>query len=250
MMLGLNLSLMNIRRRNAAFSPSSLAGLVGWWDFADASTLTLATAEVTAVANKGTDLYVDLVKGTTGPTLTTSGGRTYAQFAATGSANRLTGTWDAASFAAATGVSVFWSGSNTAGAGSNGLFEAHTGAVNSGFNAYFGTVSATGMTASAKGKTSALAVSQSNLPDTGWHQFDMFSDAANTVTSTDGTPDATPASGSTGDIVSVTDMVVGGLVGIFPGTNAVGELLVYNRRLSAAEAAEVRAYLKPKWSTP
>lgn len=36
------------------FSPGSLPGLVGWYDFSDASTLTVVDGEITAVANKGT----------------------------------------------------------------------------------------------------------------------------------------------------------------------------------------------------
>lgn len=237
----------------AVWTPASLSGLVAWFDFSDTGTLTLATAEITAAANKGTDTTLaSIVRGTTGPTLTTSGGRTYAQFSAAGSANRLTGTWAAASFAAAAGVSVFWTGANTAGSGSNGVFEAHTGAVNSGFNGYYTSAppNTAGTVCGVKGKTSVLSQTQANLADTGWHQWDVLADTTNSVAAADTVADTTPGAAVTGDIVSVTDMMVGGLVGLFPGANAVGDLLVYNRRLSTTDRDLVRAYLKTKWATP
>ncbi len=65
---------------SSGFAPTDAGMIRGWYDFSDAATVTATGSEVTALADKsGAGLTLTRTSGV-GPTLTTSGGRTYGAF--------------------------------------------------------------------------------------------------------------------------------------------------------------------------
>jgi len=224
----------------AAFSPASISGLVAWYDFSAANTRSGGT--YTGVIDRG-PLGVDLTPSGAAATVVEAGqnGLDYALFNST-----LDGTWPE-------GTWVIGGGGCTviavckATLSPYGILESTVnGTANTGVAMFtFGA----GIRFRSRPLSLAVQVDDTESLPLDWAILRGEVDSGGSV-------EMRVAGESTGSanyphtLAGMTDVVLGQGAGLGLFQQPFGELLMFNRRLTASESALIEAWLQAKWATP
>jgi len=229
------------------FNPKRLTGLVGWYDALDASTITTSTGVSQWRDKSGLSHHANQSTGGDQPLLTGNiDGKTVPSF--NGSSQRLVIT-----YAAAIGGLVDYSIFGVARDGATGnAFRAWWGQAESSLNTtrkYFIGTNSSGFAVGAVGSEGGVLGLAGVATRRSGTMADLYTVRRTSAAATfrqNGFLRATVNSPAT--LTSTESLTIGSNVGTtFLWLGDIGEILVYDRGLSATETAAVEAYLSKKW---
>lgn len=237
--------LLRPRARGGGFDPRRISGLQAWYDFSDASTLTIDTG-ITSVRDKsGNNFTASEAVGANQPLLVSNArnGRSAADF--DGTNDKLTTASIAADLTQFTAFMVLRP-DTTGGAGLGRMWTRNDVARSMGMNE---NRLRTWLNASVFADTSA-----SSLPNGSWAyvrgRWNGAFDANSIASASNGTEVTGPAGiFSSPASVAGTALCIGNRSsdGARGFDGLVGEFLIYSRALTAGEVAEVENAIKSKW---
>lgn len=244
-------------RPSGRFTPKSVPGLFGWWDFSDSATVTLSGSSITAVADKsGNGRNATQGSANNQPTLATAAknGRNAADFDGTNDA--LDAAVGSTQFTAMTVFAVV--NADAAGGGSLGrIYDRASQGSNLHRNNANTAIAFTAPWTSATGNQTQRSAA-SSFPLSTWLLVGVRY-TGGTITETDIQPRISRASNtasltgvSSGFAVSQsTTLNIGNrdaANGYDRGWDGkIGELIIYSASLSDSQVAAVEAYLASKW---
>jgi hypothetical protein len=227
------------------FSPDEIAGLVGWWDASDVTTITESGGAVSQWNDKSASGNNVVQAGSNKPAtaVNTQNGLNVLTFA---SGDLLRVTPSAAIGASAVSIFVVFRKTGAANTFESFPLTLTAGSAGRPFDGYQGTRITAGFTRS--GYTNIAT-------QTSWCQLSMMTyTAAGNVTwleRKDGTQVKTETSTTTwGGTASQVITIASRGDGVTKLTGDVAEILVYDAQLTGTDLTDVETYLADKWGTP
>jgi hypothetical protein len=232
----------------AIIEPDAISGLVGWWDFSDATTL-FTDAGTTPVASDGDAIYQANDKSGTDKHLAQATANLRPLYKVniqnSLSVARFDPATNADSLPVASAITTIAQPHTlfVVAAKRGTTFTANGSIFNGGggFSPLIMSLATTGVWSMYAGSTVSSAVTA----DTAWHQLDMLGSGASSSLRLDGTEIATGNAGTTATGTSLRMTAAGG-----NDDWDIGEVCLFNEAVSSADAAGLRAHLKSKWGTP
>lgn len=217
-----------LRPTATVFNPLSIAGLEGWWDAADASTVTIATGVSEWRDKSGNDRHASQGTGNNQPDYTgTLNGRSVITF--DGSNDSLA----TISFSISQPYSLLMVARRTGGAGQNFYDRINTGPALGTFGGVFFILVTSGLNGPAQ--------------DTNYHIFHAKHNGASSVFRIDKNDFATGNPGTSALNQGIRFGARADGAGSFM-TGSIAEILLFSKMLSTAEQTATEAYLSKKWS--